>query len=80
MVSIVSEDAVFGATAIGSTVRFIILFGVLVYEIFGPMMTKWALTKAGDITEKPEGKTARVLDPHHRKKHHKEPKAGKDRA
>ena len=83
MVSIVSEDAVFGHTAIGSTVRFIILFGVLIYEIFGPMMTKWALTKAGDITEKPEGKTARVLDPHHRKKHHKddkEPSEGKNRA
>ena len=78
MVSIVSEDVVFGPTAIGSTVRFIILFGVLIYEIFGPMMTKWALTKAGDITEKPEGKTARVLDTHHRKgkhrhsRHHKE--------
>jgi Kef-type K+ transport system membrane component KefB len=78
MVSIVSEDAVFGPTAIGSTVRFIILFAVLIYEIFGPMMTKWALTKAGDITEKPEGKTARVLDEHNRKgrhrhsRHHKE--------
>ena len=71
MVSIVSEDAVFGPTAIGSTVRFIILFGVLIYEIFGPMMTKWALTKAGDITEKPEGKTARVLDTHHRKGKHR---------
>jgi hypothetical protein len=47
-------------------VRFVILFGVLIYEIFGPMMTKWALTRAGDITEKPEGKSARVLDPHHR--------------
>ena len=67
MVSVVSEDAVFGGTAIGSTVRFIILFGVLIYEIFGPMMTKWALTRAGDITEKPEGKTARVLDAQHRK-------------
>ncbi len=77
MVSIVSEDAVFGSTVIGSTVRFIILFGVLIYEIFGPMMTKWALTKAGDITEKPEGKTARVLNKdkhrhHHHHRHHKD--------
>lgn len=68
MVSTVASDSVFGGSEIGSTVRFVILFGVLIYEIFGPMMTKWALTKAGDITEKPEGKTARVLDPHHRKK------------
>ena len=71
MVSIVSEDAVFGHTSIGSTVRFIILFGVLIYEIFGPMMTKWALTRAGDITEKPEGKSARVIDPHHLEKESK---------
>lgn len=68
MVSTVAADSVFSGSEIGSTVRFVILFGVLIYEIFGPMMTKWALTKAGDITEKPEGKTARVIDPHHRKK------------
>ena len=68
MVSTVAADDVFGGSEIGSTVRFVILFGVLIYEIFGPMMTKWALTRAGDITEKPEGKTARVIDPHHRKK------------
>ena len=34
----------------------IVLFGVLVYEMFGPMITKWALTKSGDIGEKPESK------------------------
>ncbi len=33
----------------GLLVRNIILFGVLVYELFGPMLTKIALTKAGDI-------------------------------
>ena len=65
MVSTVAGDAVFGGTAIGNTVRFVVLFGVLIYEILGPMMTKWALTRAGDITEKPAGKTARVIDPHH---------------
>jgi Kef-type K+ transport system membrane component KefB len=68
MVSTVAADDVFGGSEFGSTVRFVILFGVLIYEIFGPMMTKWALTKAGDITEKPEGKTARVIDPHHLEK------------
>ena len=67
MVSTVAADSVFGASDIGRTVRFVVLFGVLIYEIFGPMMTKWALTKAGDITEKPEGKTARVLNSERRK-------------
>ena len=71
MVSTVNADSVFGGSTIGSTVRFVILFGVLIYEIFGPMMTKWALTRAGDITEKPEGKTARVLNTHHRERHKK---------
>ena len=68
MRSTVMEDAVFAGTPIAATVGFVILFGVLVYEIVGPMMTKWALTKAGDITEKPEGKSARVIDPHHLEK------------
>ena len=65
MVSTVRGDTVFAASEIASTVSFVILFGVLIYEIFGPMMTKWALTRAGDITEKPEGRTARVLNPPH---------------
>lgn len=33
----------------GSLIRNIVLFGVLVYELIGPMMTKMALTRAGDI-------------------------------
>jgi len=36
----------------GIVVRNIILMGVLVYELFGPMLTKIALTKAGDIKPK----------------------------
>lgn len=36
----------------GSIVRNIVLFGVLVYELVGPMLTKIALTHAGDITPK----------------------------
>ena len=60
MVSTVAADEVFGHTEIGNTVRFVILFGVLIYEIFGPMMTRCALTKAGEIQSKPEGITARL--------------------
>ena len=33
----------------GNLIRNITLFAVLIYEIFGPVMTRWALTKAGDI-------------------------------
>ena len=37
----------------GQMIRNIILFAVLVYELIGPSLTKVALTKAGDIQEKP---------------------------
>ena len=33
----------------GTLIRNIVLFAVLVYELVGPLMTKWALTRAGDI-------------------------------
>ena len=33
----------------GNLIRNITLFAVLIYEVFGPLLTKWALTKAGDI-------------------------------
>jgi hypothetical protein len=36
----------------GVLIRNIVLFGVLVYEIFGPVLTKIALTRAGEIKEK----------------------------
>lgn len=39
---------------IGLIVRNITLFAVLIYECFGPMLTKIALTKAGEISEKPK--------------------------
>ena len=33
----------------GALIRNITLFAVLIYEIFGPLLTRWALTEAGDI-------------------------------
>ena len=36
----------------GVLVRNIVLFSVLVLELVGPVLTKWALTRAGDIKEK----------------------------
>lgn len=41
---------------IGQIVRNIVLFSVLIYELFGPVMTKIALTKAGNIEPKPHEK------------------------
>ena len=37
----------------GNLIRNITLFAVLIYELFGPLMTKWALTKAHEITKIP---------------------------
>ncbi len=37
----------------GDLIRNITLFSILVYELVGPLMTKWALTRAGDIQPKP---------------------------
>ena len=36
----------------GPLIRNIVLFSVLIYELVGPSLTKWALTKAGDIQAK----------------------------
>ena len=47
----------------GAIIKNIVLFGVLIYELAGPVITKTALEKAGEITEKPEGKTARKNPP-----------------
>lgn len=38
----------------GNLIRNITLFAVLIYEIFGPLLTKQALTAAGDIQPVPE--------------------------
>lgn len=48
----------------GVLISNITLFAVLIYEIFGPVMTKNALLKAGDI--QPEGKTS-ARDEHMKK-------------
>jgi hypothetical protein len=34
---------------VGNLIRNITLFAVLIYEIFGPLFTRMALTAAGDI-------------------------------
>lgn len=58
---------------IGEMVASITLFAVLIYELVGPMLTKVALMKAGDI--KPDGKTSARHEhvekmPEHKKERH----------
>ena len=43
----------------GTLVRNIVLFSVLIYELVGPSLTKFALTKAGDIQSMPAEVTNR---------------------
>lgn len=45
--------AAVGLPGQGTLIRNITLFAVLIYEIFGPVMTRMALTAAGDITPIP---------------------------
>lgn len=53
----------------GVLIRNIVLFGVLIYELVGPMLTKNALTSAGDII--PDGASnARVHNDHRNKDRH----------
>ncbi|MBO7341421.1 MAG: hypothetical protein J6U87_01950, partial [Clostridia bacterium] len=42
----------FPDAAVGTLVRNIVLFSVLILELVGPVLTKWALTRSGDIKEK----------------------------
>lgn len=41
---------------VGTMIRNIVLFSVLIYELIGPVLTKIALTKAGNIEPKPHEK------------------------
>ncbi len=43
----------------GSIIRNVTLFGILIYELCGPLITKTALEKAGEIAVKPASKQSR---------------------
>lgn len=49
----VSTMSELGFAEVGLLIRNISLFAVLVYELIGPLLTKIALDKAGEIKEKP---------------------------
>lgn len=44
----------------GAIIRNIVLFSVLIYELVGPLLTKMALTSAGEIKPKPDVKRGQV--------------------
>lgn len=50
--------AEFGET--GAIICNIVLFSVLIYELVGPLLTKMALTAAGEITPKPDVKRGQI--------------------
>ena len=54
---VVTAQALGGDEA--SMIRNIILFGVLIYELIGPLLTRMALNAAGEIKETPKEKTSR---------------------
>lgn len=57
----------------GNLIRNITLFAVLIYELFGPLFTKMALTAAGDIQPMPEHvKNRRQMKLEHAKNRNKE--------
>ncbi len=64
MVDVVGSDPALAGSELEATIRFVILFGVLIYELVGPVLTKMALTRSGDIVEKPKGLTRRVKNTH----------------
>ena len=53
----------------GSLIRNIILFSVMIYELFGPMLTRAALTSAGEITPTEPEKRTRDRFAHRPAKH-----------
>jgi len=48
--------------ALGTQINTVVLCATLVYELLGPLITKWALTKAGEIH--PDAQAEVVYDTH----------------
>lgn len=46
---VVSELSDLGFGELGSQINTVVLCATLIYELFGPLITKWALTKSGEI-------------------------------
>ena len=51
MANQISQIDVFKANNLGNIIVTVVLCATLVYELFGPILTKWSLWKAGEIEE-----------------------------
>lgn len=49
MANQISNNAAFTASGIGNVIVTVVLCATLVYELVGPLLTKWSLEKAGEI-------------------------------
>jgi len=59
---VVAELAATGHAELGTQVNTVVLCATLVYELVGPVITKWALTKAGEIKD---GTVKEEIHDHH---------------
>lgn len=51
MANQIAEIEVFKTNNIGNLIITVVLCATLIYELFGPLLTKWSLKKAGEIPE-----------------------------
>ena len=59
---VVAELAATGHAELGTQVNTVVLCATLVYELIGPVITKWALTKSGEIKD---GTVKEEIHDHH---------------
>ena len=51
MANQISDMAAFKEGGIGSAIVTVVLCATLIYELVGPLLTKWALEKSGEIPD-----------------------------
>ena len=56
MANSISEMEIFKQDNIGNIIVTVVLCATLIYELFGPLLTKWSLDKAGEIPHEIEAK------------------------
>lgn len=57
MANVISQIPEFKVNQTGNIIVTVVLLATLVYELFGPLLTKWALTRAGEIPTGEEDNT-----------------------
>ena len=65
------RESIFVGSATENIVCNITLLAVLIYEIFGPSFTKWALTKAGEIIPHEKTDARAAVERQNKIEHHR---------